>query len=102
VKIVQQGGTLHVSEIDQLAAADAVGFESAVLAALPVKPRQINLDLSETDFVDCGGLGALIAVRNKARRRNSSVKVRVLNPAVAARRLFTLTRADSLFPVERS
>ena len=101
MKIVEQGETLHVSEIDQLAAADALGFESAVRAALPVCPRQINIDLSETGFVDCGGLGALIAVRNCARRRNSTATVRLLNPALPARRLLKLARADSLFPVER-
>ena len=102
MKIVRQGENLQVSEIDQLAAADAPRFQSAIRAALPVRPRQINIDLSEVRFVDCGGLGALIAVRNCARRRNSTATVKLLNPALSTRWLLKLTRADSLFPIERS
>ena len=78
------------------------GLVAAIRAALPVRPRQINIDLSEVRFVDCGGLGALIAVRNCARRRNSTATVKLLNPALSTRWLLKLTRADSLFPIERS
>ncbi len=101
MRIIREGETLHVSEIEELAAANALNFESAVRAALPRCPRQINIDLSRTGFVDCGGLGALIAVRNCARRRNASATVRLLNPASSTRRLLTLAKTDSLFPIER-
>jgi len=99
VKISQNGETIDVTEIQQLGAANADIFESAVFAALSAGPHQIDIDLSETRFVDCGGVGALVAVRNCARRLNAHATVRLLNPALPARRLLKLTRMDCSFSI---
>jgi anti-anti-sigma factor len=100
MKIIQNDGTVKVNEIEQLAAANAALFESSVRAALPNCPRRIDIDLSQTDFVDCGGVGALVAVRKCARQRNAQATVHLLNPGVSARCLLKLTRMDFLFPIE--
>jgi len=102
VKIIRKGETLDVSGVQHLGAANASGFESALCAALQDRPRQIDIDLSETGFVDCGGVGALVAVRNCARRHNACAMIRLLNPARPAERLFKLTGMDALFTVEGS
>ena len=67
MKIVVHGDTLDVSEIQELATATANSFQSQLTAALSDSVKHINLDLSQTTFVDCGGLGALVALRKKAR-----------------------------------
>jgi anti-anti-sigma factor len=100
MKNVQDDETLSISEIEQLAAANASLFQSELRAALLGRPKQIDIDLSLTDFIDCGGLGALVAVRNCARNRNAEATVRLLNPAGTTRRLLKLTRMDALFPIE--
>jgi len=102
VKIIQNGETVDVTEIQQLGAANAGVFESAVFAALSAGPHRIDIDLSETGFVDCGGVGALVAVRNCARRRNAHATVRLINPGLPARRLLKLTRMDSTFSITLS
>jgi len=102
VKIIQNGETVDVTEIQQLDAANADLFESTVFAALRAGPHRIDIDLSETRFVDCCGVGALVAVRNCARRRNTHATVRLLNPALPARRLLELTRMDCSFPITLS
>jgi anti-anti-sigma factor len=102
MKIVQHGDTVSVTEIEQLAAATAAGFQSAIRDALPCCPRRIEIDLSQTAFVDCVGLGALVAVRKCARKRNAGVTVRLVNPALPTRCLLRLTRMDSLFPIEQT
>lgn len=99
MKIIRQGETLNISEIDQLATGNADLFHATVAAALPECPTRLEIDLSKTHFVDCAGVGALIALRNCARRRNAKVSVRLLNPAVATRRLLRLTRIESEFPI---
>jgi len=100
MKISQNEGAVCVSEIEQLAAADVDLFQSALEPALTGRPNRIDIDLSKTDFVDCGGVGALVALRKCARLQNDQATVRLLNPADAVRRLFKLTRMDALFPIE--
>ena len=57
----------------------------------------IEIDLSRTTFMDCTGLGALIALRNLARARNGGV--RLLNPTPTVRRFFDLVRAGEIFEI---
>jgi anti-anti-sigma factor len=99
MKILRDGETLNVSHIAQLDAANCRSFSSRLRELLPSVQR-IDIDLSRTR-VDCGGLGALVALRNCARLRNHKVAIRLLNPTMATQRLFTLTQLDRLFPIEQ-
>jgi anti-sigma B factor antagonist len=57
----------------------------------------IEIDLSRTTFMDCTGLGALIALRKLAAARNSGV--RLLNPTPTVQRLFDVVRAGEIFEI---
>jgi anti-sigma B factor antagonist len=57
----------------------------------------IEIDLSKTTFMDCTGLGALIALRNLARARNGGV--RLLNPTPTVQQLFDVVRAGHMFEI---
>ena len=100
MKIVQHGATINISDLQELAAANSTHFRSAIRAAMPSRPNQIDIDLSQTEFLDCNGVGALIALRKCARQRNAGVIVRLLCPRTATRRLLKLTGLDTLFPTE--
>src|SRR5215510_2393603 len=100
MNILRDGETLSVSGLSELDAASCRLFKSRLKAALPANIRRINIDLSRTR-VDCGGVGALVALRNCARKQNSNVAIHLLNPTLATQRLFTLTRMDRLFPIEQ-
>jgi anti-anti-sigma factor len=101
MKITCHGESLDVTEIDELVTSTANSFQSALRAALPPGVTQINLDLSQTDWVDCGGLGALVALRKGACKQNGSVNIRLINPTAPVRRLFALLRLDQSFPIEQ-
>jgi len=100
MKILQQGETVNVSDVQQLAAGNAADFQSLIRAAMPRRPNRIDIDLSQTEFLDCNGVGALIALLKSARQRNAQVIVRLLGPTLSTQRLLRLTRLDSLFPIE--
>jgi len=99
MKIIRDGKRLRVSEIDDLAAGNSGAFQSAVTASIGPNVMEIDIDLSKTGFVDCGGVGALVALRKTARRQNNGVTIRLLNPTSSAQRLFQLTGLDRLFPI---
>jgi anti-sigma B factor antagonist len=61
---------------------------------LETKPRRLVLDLAKVDFINSSGLGALLAGLKFAGLPGRLVIVR---PAVAAQKVFQLTRTESLF-----
>lgn len=102
MKIVVHGDTLNVSDIRELATATAITFQSELSAALSSSHvRQIDLDLSQTSFVDCGGLGALVAIRKKASNGHTAT-VRLLNPPKPLQHMVNLMKMTGVFPMETS
>ena len=100
MKITRTAQIMLVSEIGALTAATSNSFKSELTTALQSTINQIELDLSQAECMDCGGVGALVALRNRARKRNGAVTIRLLNPANAARQMLRLTRMENVFPVE--
>jgi anti-anti-sigma factor len=102
MKITRHNGTLTISDIEELGTANSDTLQSALTAALPVADsvRQIEIDFSETHFVDCGGLGALVALRKCARSHNSDVSVRLVNPPPPLQRMVTLMHMNEAFPID--
>ncbi len=100
MKIVATDHTLSVSEILELAGATSVSFQSELAAALSADVRQIDLDLSQTAFVDCGGLGALVALRKKASNGHGSATIRLLNPPKPLQHMVDVMQLSSVFPME--
>jgi anti-sigma B factor antagonist len=100
MKIVHHGDTLSVTEIEALDSAHSARFLSELGAALPSALKRIDLDMSRTVFVDCTGLGALVAMRNHARHQNGDITIRLLNPAWPVERVFKLTQLDKVFTVD--
>jgi anti-anti-sigma factor len=102
MKIVVHGDTLNVSEIRELATATANTFQSQLSAALSDSVKHINLDLSQTTFVDCGGLGALVAIRKKASNGNGSATIHLLNPPKPLQHIVSMMKMGDLFPTATS
>jgi anti-anti-sigma factor len=98
--IISHGQTLSVSGVAELGAANSRSFQTALRAALPDGVKQIEIDLSQTGFVDCGGVGALVALRNAVCGATDEVTIRLLNPTQPVQRIFSLTRMQNLFRIE--
>lgn len=102
MKFTRSGYTLSVSGIKELATVAANSFQAELNPELLPDVKQIDLDLSETDFVDCGGLGALVGLQKRACSHGDNVTIRLLNPPLPLRRIVSLMRLDSQFRMERN
>jgi anti-sigma B factor antagonist len=77
-------------------AAVAIEFKDAMRVQTDNGPDLIVLDLSNVDFIDSSGLGAIVAaMKNMGTDRRLALAG--LTPTVA--RVFSLTRMDSVFSV---
>jgi anti-sigma B factor antagonist len=97
MKIQHQGTTLLISELPELNAANAGGIRDAVRAALTPQSTTLDIDLSETHFLDSSGLGALIALHKTVATRQGTV--RILKPTPTARQILELTRLHRVFEI---
>jgi anti-sigma B factor antagonist len=99
MKIEHDGNNLRVSEIAELNAVNATTFREEVRAAMPAAPAMIEIDLSQTRFVDSSGLGALFSLYKTASQGNDGVTLRLLNPRPSIQQLFELTQLHQLFEI---
>jgi anti-sigma B factor antagonist len=101
MKIQHQANTLNVSDVLELGAANSGSFRDEVRAALPEKLDAIEIDLSQTRFLDSCGLGALISLHKGAVGHSGGITIRLLNPTPAVQQILELTRLHRLFEIVR-
>ncbi|MFB9150852.1 STAS domain-containing protein [Roseovarius ramblicola] len=77
-------------------AAAAIGFKDAMRAATARGPDHVVLDLSNVEFVDSSGLGAIVAAM-KQMGPGRRLDLAGLTPDVA--KVFRLTRMDTVFVI---
>jgi anti-anti-sigma factor len=87
---------LSVAGTRVLTTVTASKFRERVMAALNGHDV-IEVDLSGTTFMDCGGLGALIGLRNATRDRKG--RMRLLNPTPPVEQVLNLLEAQRVFEI---
>lgn len=99
MKVQIQGETARVSAVEELGIANCKRFRDAVRGVIEELPENgtVEIDLSETAFLDSSGLGTLIALKRIAQERQG--RVRLINPAPQAKRLIELTRIHQIFDI---
>jgi anti-sigma B factor antagonist len=100
MKIEVQGDTVRVFAFQDLGAGSSSAFRDQIRAAMTEAQRNIDVDLSDTSFVDSSGLGALVALRKSASSRNGVV--RLLHPKPAVLQILELSRMHHLFEIVKS
>lgn len=97
MKVEANGETLNVSGIKELGAANSQLFRDEVKGAFSEVQKNIQIDLSETNFVDSCGLGALISLHKTTCGRNGTV--RLMNPTPPVQQILELTRMHRIFEI---
>ena len=100
MKIESQGQCLSISEILELTAVNTAHFREEVRSALSESPAVIEINLSQTRFMDSSGLGALFALYRVIDQRDGVV-LRLLNPLPEIQQLLELTQMQQLFEIVR-
>jgi anti-anti-sigma factor len=83
----------------ELDCASAQDLEAALSGQLQAH-RAVVLDLTELSFLDCAGLGVVLAIDHRARRAGR--RILLANPAPAVARLLTLTHCDVILETRSS
>jgi len=99
--ISHQNGTLSVTGIRELNAANAHLFHSAVATALSPGLQAIEIDLSHTQVVDGAGLGALVSLYETAKKNRNKIgfAIRLANPTPSVQQIIELARLHHLFEI---
>jgi anti-sigma B factor antagonist len=97
MKIQIQGDTLRITDVRELGAANSNTFRDQARSAMSDSQRNIEIDLSQTSFVDSCGLGTLIALHKTACSRRGMV--RLLNPTPSVQQILELTRMHRIFEI---
>jgi anti-sigma B factor antagonist len=97
MKLEIQDDTLRIQGLCELGAANSIAFRDWVRAAMPQGQTNIEIDLSQTTFLDSCGLGALIALHKTACSRKGTL--RLMNPLPPVQQLLELTRMHRIFEI---
>jgi anti-sigma B factor antagonist len=97
MKVQVQGDRLVITGVKELGAANSQSFRDQVRSALTADQRNIEIDLSQTMFLDSCGLGALISLHKTTCGRNGTV--RLLNPTPPVHQILELTRMQRIFEI---
>lgn len=88
-------GVLVISVCEnRIDAAAALQFKDGMRRATQSAPNRVILDLSEVNFVDSSGLGAIVGVM-KQLAPDRTLEIACLSTTVA--KVFALTRMDKIF-----
>jgi anti-anti-sigma factor len=100
MRIDHLGPCLSISEIPELTAVNSAHFRDELRTALSASPKVIEIDLSQTRFMDSSGLGVLFALY-RASIQDKGVTMRLLNPRPEIEELLELTQMWQLYEVVR-
>ena len=93
----RHGGVTVVDVGRELSLRSGAELKEAVATQVEKGDRQFVLDFADTEFIDSAGLGVLISMSKLVHSREGTMKLMRLNDDM--RRLFELTKLDTLFDV---
>ena len=86
-------------DVKRVDASKAPAFKDEMTKCIEAGHSQLVLDLSDVEFVDSSGLGAIVAC---LKRLGPKGNLAIASASGAVKRLFSLTRMDRVFPLHDS
>ena len=91
------GKTLQLRDIPELNVSTAADVRDRTRAQLAAAHELLDIDLSQTRFMDSSGLGALIALHKTMSGRGG--RLRIINPTLSVQQILELTRLHRVFEI---
>ncbi|HET7187570.1 MAG TPA: STAS domain-containing protein [Gemmatimonadaceae bacterium] len=98
--IERAGDVSTVRIIDELITEDRPELRRAILGELADGASVLRIDFADANYIDGAGLGLLVSLSRLAREHTAEMRLANLNDDL--RGLFTLTKLEMLFTIERS
>lgn len=99
MKIFPVGAILRVTDVNELNASTAPTLRDNIRVSLKPEITSVELDLSDTKFIDSSGLGALISVQKTMAAKQGTVSI--VNPTNTVLQVLELTRLHRVFEIVR-
>ena len=96
-RVARHGAVTVVDVGPELSLRSGGDVKAAVAGEVESGQRQFVFDFARTEFIDSAGLGALISMSRLVHSHEGTVRLMRLNDDM--RRLFELTKLDTLFDV---
>ena len=96
-RIARHGAVTLVGVGQELTLRSGAELKELLAERVEQGERQFVFDFAETEFIDSAGLGALISMSKLVHGREGTMRLMRLNDEM--RRLFELTKLDTLFDV---
>lgn len=100
MKLETFGNSLRAGCPHELTAPNAAVFREETRAAVSAQHKSVEIDMSQTRFLDSSGLGALISIHKLMCSRGGSVRIR--NPTPTVLQILELTRMHRIFEILKS
>jgi anti-sigma B factor antagonist len=100
MKMQIEGDTLRITEVLELGAENSTALRDQARSTMSAAQTSIDIDLSQTSFVDSCGLGTLIALHKTACSRRG--RLRLLHPTPTVQQVLELTRLNRIFDIVKS
>lgn len=97
MKLNTDSETLRITGLKELSGAGATNVRDQIANTLQPAHSNLEVDLSETTFVDSSGLGALISLHKTLRARGG--QLRLINPSSTCQQLLELTRLHRIIEI---
>ncbi|ANP36956.1 MULTISPECIES: STAS domain-containing protein [Rhodobacterales] len=91
---VTDGAQIVTVNAERIDAAIAIRFKEDMRSATESGPDRVILDLSEVQFIDSSGLGAIVAAMKQL---GSGRRLDLAGPTPMVEKVFRLTRMDTIF-----
>ena len=95
--VVHVDGDVRVAVRGEIDIASSDQLRSALLGLNDQGARQVTVDLTDLDFIDSTGLGALIRVLKHYRERGGDLKL--ASPTRPVQKVLEITSLDKLFTI---